>query len=145
MLGKELLDHLMRSGRRGDDLVFGKTATLPFEPKRVTERADEAWKAAGLDRITLRKCRHTAASMMIAAGIPAKDIAEAMGHADITTTSDTYGHLMSGSEERVGPAGCVSDRDGEWLTIPPLYPAPALECGVEAPARDVSHIPSRPL
>jgi hypothetical protein len=55
-----LLPHLLRTGRRGDDLVFGATATDPFNPKDLTKRADAAW--TGLRRITLHECRHTFAS-----------------------------------------------------------------------------------
>ena len=39
---------------------------------KLTERADKAWESAGLTRITLHECRHTFASLMIAAGVNAK-------------------------------------------------------------------------
>ena len=57
-----LLPHLLRTGRRGDDLVFGSTATEPFAPKDLTKQADVAWEAAKLKRITLHECRHTFAA-----------------------------------------------------------------------------------
>jgi integrase len=72
VLREHLLEHLMRSGRRDDDLVFGATGHIPFDPKRLTERADGAWTATKLERITLHECRHTFASLMIAAGVNAK-------------------------------------------------------------------------
>jgi len=97
-LREQLLAHVMRTGRRGEDLVFGATADQPFNPKHLTERADEAWKAAALDRITLHECRHTFASLMIAAGVNAKALSEYMGHANISITFDRYGHLMPGNE-----------------------------------------------
>jgi hypothetical protein len=37
--------------------------------------------------------------MMIAAGVNAKALQTFMGHASITVTLDTYGHLMPGSED----------------------------------------------
>ena len=98
-LREQLLAHVMRTGRRGEDLVFGATADQPFNPKHLTERADEAWKAAALDRITLHECRHTFASLMIAAGVNAKALSEYMGHANISITFDRYGHLMPGNEQ----------------------------------------------
>jgi len=55
-------------------------------------------EAAGLDRITLHECRHTFASLMIAAGVNAKALSEYMGHANISITFDRYGHLMPGNE-----------------------------------------------
>jgi integrase len=82
----------------GQDRVFGATAIRPFTGEKLSERADEAWKSAGLDHITLHECRHTFASLMIAAGVNAKALSTFMGHANISITLDRYGHLMPGSE-----------------------------------------------
>ena len=78
--------------------MFGQDGTVPFDPGKLTGRADEDWEAAGLERITLHACRHTFASYMIAAGVNAKALSTYMGHATIATTLDLYGHLMPGSE-----------------------------------------------
>jgi integrase len=51
-----------------------------------------------LDPITLHECRHTFASLMIAARVNAKALSTYMGHASVTITLDRYGHLMPGSE-----------------------------------------------
>jgi integrase len=53
----------------------------------------------GLDRLTFHECRHTFASLMIAAGVNAKALSTYMGHANISITLDRYGHLMPGSED----------------------------------------------
>ncbi len=50
--------------------------------------------------ITLHECRHTFASLMIAAGVNAKALSTYMGHANIAITFDRYGHLMPGNEEQ---------------------------------------------
>jgi integrase len=97
-LREHLVAQLVRSGRRGGDLVFGDTPAGPFAPKRLTERADGAWEACKLERLTLHDCRHTYASYMIAAGVNAKALSEYMGHASIAITMDRYGHLMPGNE-----------------------------------------------
>ena len=47
----------------------------------------------------MHECRHTFASLMIAAGVNAKALSTFMGHANISITMDRYGHLMPGSEE----------------------------------------------
>jgi integrase len=83
-----------------EGLVFGLTATVPFAPGVLTNRADNAWRNAGLERITLHECRHTFASLMIAAGANAKALSEYCGHANISITLDRYGHLMPGNEEQ---------------------------------------------
>ncbi len=41
------------------------------------------WDAAGLNRITLHECRHTYASLLMAAGYTIKELMEFMGHADL--------------------------------------------------------------
>ena len=96
----------MRQGR-SDGLVFGKTATVPFDPGTVVRHADVAWKAARLGRITMHEARHTFASYMIAAGVNAKALSAYMGHANISITLDRYGHLMPGNEDEA--AGLLDD------------------------------------
>jgi integrase len=96
-LREHLLAHLMRSGRRDGDLVFGRTPTLPFA--KLADRADAAWESAELKRITPHECRHSFASLMIAAGVNGKALQTYMGHASIQTTFDLYGHLMPGNED----------------------------------------------
>ncbi len=56
------------------------------------------WAALGLTPLGMHEARHTFASLMIAAGANAKSIATDMGHADIATSFDRYGHLMPGNE-----------------------------------------------
>jgi len=99
VLRDPLLDHLARTGRSGEDRIFGATAESPFNPRALTDRADRTWKAAGLERITPHECRHTYAALMIAAGVNAKALSTFMGHANISITLDKYGHLMPGSED----------------------------------------------
>jgi integrase len=100
-----LAEHQMQSGRRGSDLVFGATATRPFEPSGksgLSARADKAWKAAGLNRITLHECRHSFASIAIAAGANIGTVSAAMGHASVGITWDRYHHLMPGTMDQMG-------------------------------------------
>jgi integrase len=99
VLRDHLTEDLTRCGRTGPDLIFGRTADLPFVPNRVQERADEAWEEAELQRLTPHEGRHTFASLMIAAGVNAKALSTFMGHANISITLDRYGHLMPGSEQ----------------------------------------------
>jgi integrase len=95
---RDVLDeHLLATGRTGDDLVFGLTASAPFVPSTVRSRALDAWK--GREPITLHEARHTFASLMIAAGVNAKAVSTYMGHASIAITFDRYGHLMPGNED----------------------------------------------
>jgi integrase len=95
---RDYLDqHLLGLGWT-DGLVFGVSAVSPFRITPGTKRAKDAWKAARLDSITLHECRHTFASLAIAAGANAKALSTYMGHANISITLDRYGHLMPGNE-----------------------------------------------
>lgn len=80
-------------------LVFGRSATRPFNPSSVWARAERAWGKKELDPIGLHEARHTYASLMIAAGVNAKALSSYMGHSSVTITYDRYGHLMPGSED----------------------------------------------
>jgi integrase len=82
----------------GGSLAFGRRPDVPFEPSTIAERARRAWRTADLNSITLHECRHTYASLMIAAGVNAKALQTFMGHASITVTLDRYGKLFPGSE-----------------------------------------------
>ena len=86
-----------RSSQRIHGLVFGRTATLPFAPSSVDQRAKRVWKRAGLRGIGLHEARHTYASYLIAAGVDMKAISEYMGHTSVAFTYDRYGHLLPGS------------------------------------------------
>jgi integrase len=97
-LRRHLVAHLLRRGTR-EGLVFGRPDGRPFDPSSLRQRADQAWKAADLGRLTLHECRHTFASIAIAAGVNAKALSDYLGHSSIQTTFDRYGHLMPGSED----------------------------------------------
>lgn len=92
-----LAAHRLRTGRRGCDLLFGRTAESPFNPKKLQARADTAWEGAELKRVTPHECRHTFASIAIAANVNIGTVSAAMGHASVTITWDRYHHLMPGT------------------------------------------------
>jgi Phage integrase family len=87
------------SAAERDGLAFARSDGRPFNPTTVSQRADRAWKKAGLEPVTLHECRHTFATLMIAACVNAKALQTFMGHSSITVTLDRYGHLFPGSEE----------------------------------------------
>jgi integrase len=63
--------------------------------------------------VVLHECRHTFASLMIAAGVNAKALSTYMGHAGIQITLDLYGHLMPGNEsEAAAQLDAYLDRAG---------------------------------
>ena len=89
-----LRDHLIEqrlASDRDHGFCFGPEADAPLDARGLIRRADAAWEAAGLERITLHECRHTFASLMIAAGVNAKALSTFMGHANISITLDRCG------------------------------------------------------
>jgi integrase len=101
ILRKLLVAHKLASGRSGEDLVFGRTATLPFTASTVGIRAQKAWKAAGLQPITLHEARHSAASYLIEAGLNDLELTAMVGHSDPRTTKIIYGHRFDDSGVKV--------------------------------------------
>ena len=93
-----LAPHKLLSPADPSGLVFGVRGE-PFSASSIGERAQRAWRDARLEPISLHECRHTFASLMIAAGVNAKALSTFMGHANISITLDRYGHLLPGAED----------------------------------------------
>jgi integrase len=98
-LRTRLRSHQLASGLRDSALVFGVSAGEPFDPSTVRRRALKAWRNAGLKPIGLHECRHSFASLMIAAEVNIKALSTYMGHTSVATTLDLYGHLLPNSED----------------------------------------------
>jgi integrase len=86
-------------GELRDSSPVGRSEVRAFNTSTICARARRAWDEAGMTPIGLRECRHTFASLMIAAGVNAKALAAFIGHSSVTITLDRYGHLMPGSED----------------------------------------------
>lgn len=74
---------------------FGK----PLAPDRMSKEFARIRRSAGLNGIRLHDLRHTHATLMLRAGIPAKIVSERLGHADIGTTMNIYSHVLPGMQE----------------------------------------------
>jgi integrase len=87
-------------GRPGaDDYVFSQPDGSPIHPNGFSDRFDRLVSASGLPRLTVHGLRHTWASLALQAGIPAKVVADRLGHSSISVTLDTYSHLLPGLQE----------------------------------------------
>jgi integrase len=94
---RDVLVELRMSGS-GEGLLFPGQRVEHFPLWNLQRRAREHWQAAGLEPIGMHECRHTFASLMIAADVNAKALSTYMGHSNISVTYDRYGHLMPGNE-----------------------------------------------
>ena len=96
-LRRELAAHRLRRGG-GRGFVFSEGGQRPFDPSNALRAARRAWSRAGLRPLGFHECRHSYASLMIAAGVNAKALSSYMGHSAIQVTLDRYGHLLPGNE-----------------------------------------------
>src|SRR5262249_31092304 len=96
-LRKALLEYRVAFGAFDPDALMVGENGQPFDDRAARYRARDTWVEAELQPILLHEARHTAASLMIAAGVNVKALSEFMGHQSVTTTLDLYGHLLPGS------------------------------------------------
>lgn len=64
-----------------------------IKPHYVTEQFPKLLDANGLRRIRFHDLRHSCASLMLANGVPMKQIQDWLGHSDFSTTANFYAHL----------------------------------------------------
>ena len=82
--------------------MFRSQAGGPIDPDNVDRAFKRHLTLAELPEIRFHDLRHTHASLLIAAGVHPKAMQARLGHASITTTLNTYGHLMPSMFQDVG-------------------------------------------
>ena len=87
-----------------DGYLFADELGHPYYPDSLSTWFDQKVKSSGLPRIRLHDTRHTAASLMLASGVPVKVVSEMLGHASPTITLAIYAHTMPGMAEEAGAA-----------------------------------------
>jgi integrase len=86
-------------GYQESGLVFTRLDGSPIHPERFSSWFRQHVRAAGLPRIRLHDVRHSYATAVLAAGVPAKVVSERLGHSAIAITMDTYSHVLPGLDE----------------------------------------------
>jgi integrase len=77
------------------DLIFATQTGGPLSLPNLTRRHFKPLlEAAGLPPMRLYDLRHTAATLLLAAGEHPKIVSERLGHATVTLTLDTYSHVL---------------------------------------------------
>ena len=74
----------------------------PINPDFVTHHFQRIVKANNLPMIRFHDLRHSAVYALRKGGCDAKDIQCWLGHSDVSTTLNVYGHLLSGDLGRLG-------------------------------------------
>jgi integrase len=70
--------------------VFTREDGTPLRPGWISVRFGALAKRRGLPPVRFHDLRHGTASMLLAAGQPAKVISEMLGHATVAFTMDVY-------------------------------------------------------
>lgn len=74
----------------------------PIRPDYVTPHFQRKLREVGLPVIRFHDLRHSAVYALRKGGCDAKDIQAWLGHSDITTTLNVYGHVLGGDMDRLG-------------------------------------------
>ncbi|MGS7094792.1 tyrosine-type recombinase/integrase [Streptococcus pyogenes] len=86
-------------GARVSEVVFATPTRKYFNASVRQSVLDTRCKEAGIERFTFHAFRHTHTSLLLNAGISYKELQYRLGHANISMTSDTYGHLSKDKEK----------------------------------------------
>ena len=85
-----------------NDYVFKWDNGKPYSPDYVTHKFKKILKKYNLPEIRFHDLRHSCASIMIEMGCNLKDVQTWLGHADIQTTGNVYGHLTNDHLKNIG-------------------------------------------
>jgi Phage integrase family. len=72
----------------------------PYNPSSIKNWWKRFIKRHNLKYINIHALRHTSATLLINQGVHAKIISERLGHADIQTTMNIYGHFLRQADEK---------------------------------------------
>lgn len=85
----------------GHTFLFSNEFGKPYRPDSISQWWDRFMKKnPDLPRIRFHDLRHTSATLLIHAGEHPKVIQSRLGHSNITTTMNTYGHLLQETDQR---------------------------------------------
>ncbi len=130
------------------DYLFCTPGGGPLDPDNLTRTFQRHLTLAGIPEIRFHDLRHTHASLLIAAGVHPKAIQARMGHANITTTLNTYGHLMPSAFEGVSARldALLQTQGGKKSPESPIDVRGVGEhVPIAEPHRPPVHLPHKPI
>ena len=94
---KEIEDNKLMYGRSYNkkylDYVFVDDIGDIINPDYVSNKFRKLLRANNLKHIRFHDLRHSCASLLVASGVPMKNIQEWLGYSNFSTTADIYSHL----------------------------------------------------
>jgi integrase len=77
-----------------NDLVFASHTGAPVDDKTARAAHRGICRGTKLPLVRLHDPRHTAATLMLLAGVNGKVVSERLGHASVVITLQTYSHVL---------------------------------------------------
>lgn len=93
-------DRGILTGPQPDGWVFQRADGNPVAYNRIRYRLQVACKRAGVTYRPTHTARHLHSTLLQAAGIPAADVAERLGHSNLSTLG-TYSHAQVENQQRI--------------------------------------------
>jgi integrase len=76
------------------DLVFPNARGRPREHANLNKDLDQLTRKAALGHWSPNELRHSAASMLVASGVPLEEVADLLGHANVRMLAQVYRHRV---------------------------------------------------
>lgn len=84
--------------------IFTTVTGTPLDPRNLLREFKKICREAGFGDWHLHELRHSAASLMLASGVPLQVVSEVLGHASIKMTADVYGHTLAPARQAAAAA-----------------------------------------
>ncbi|KMY49194.1 tyrosine-type recombinase/integrase [Peribacillus loiseleuriae] len=84
---------------KGHFFIFGNEFGKPIRPDSISKRWRRFTKRENFKHIRFHALRHTSATLLINEGVHAKVISERLGHSNISTTMNIYGHVLAEADQ----------------------------------------------
>lgn len=85
-------------------LAFTDAVGRPLRPDDVNHAFHRLLEAAGLPHVPFHGLRHSAATAMLAGGVPLKVVSDQLGHSTITVTADRYAGVVPAQRREAASA-----------------------------------------
>lgn len=74
---------------------------MPYYPDTLSKILKKIEKRNNLPNLSLHKLRHLSASLLINNNVDISSVSERLGHSNISTTLNTYTHVINKANEQV--------------------------------------------
>ncbi len=86
------------------EYVFTTQLGTPLDPRNIHRDFQTICIKAGVGKWHPHELRHSAASLMLSAGVPLQVVSDVLGHSSIRMTADVYGHILQPQREDAASA-----------------------------------------